>query len=92
MITINFFTTLRTFLKTKQVRIRAEEIRILDLLKQCEAQTPIPFLHKLLDENGNINPETMILVNGQNVLHLQGINTIVRNGTDVALFLLNGER
>lgn len=86
MININFFGTLRTFLKTKQVRITADELRVFELLQQCEARVSKPFLGKLVDENGNIRPGTMILVNGQNVLHLQGLHTIVRNGADIAIF------
>lgn len=86
MITVNFFTTLRVFLKSKQVRIYADEISVIELLKQCEVQTSKPFLYKLLNEDGNILPGTMILVNGQNVLQLHGIYTVVRNGADVALF------
>lgn len=86
MININFFGTLRTFLKTKQVRITADELRVIELLQQCEARVSKPFLEKLVDENGNIRPGTMILVNGQNVLHLQGLHTIVRNGADIAIF------
>ena len=39
-----------------------------------------------------ILPDTMILVNGQNVRHLQGIHTIVRNGADVALFPPGGPK
>lgn len=86
MIIVNFFTTLRIFLRTKQIKIQAEELRVLDLLKQCETRAARPFLHKLLDQDGNILPGTMILVNGQNVLHLNGVNTVVRNGADVAIF------
>jgi molybdopterin synthase sulfur carrier subunit len=86
MIIINFFTTLRSYLQTRQVRIQTEEMSVLELLLHCEMQTSKPFTHKLLDDDGNILPDTMILVNGQNVRHLQGIHTIVRNGADVALF------
>ena len=86
MIHVNFFATLRVFLKTKQVRISANELNMFELLQQCEAKVSKPFLHKLVDEEGNIRPGTMILVNGQNVLHLQGLHTIVRNGADIALF------
>ncbi len=86
MITVNFFTTLRSVVKTKQVRIHTTEICILDLLKQCETKTAASFLHKLVDKDGNLIPGTMILVNGQNVLNLHGVRTVVRNGADVALF------
>ncbi len=86
MITVNFFTTLRVFLKTKQARIYDDEITIFELLKQCEAQLSKSFLDRLFEKDGNLISGTMILVNGQNILHLRGINTVVRNGADVALF------
>lgn len=86
MIHVNFFATLRMFLKTKQVRISANELTMFELLQQCEAQVSKQFLQKLIDEEANIRPGTMILVNGQNILHLRGLHTIVRNGADIAIF------
>ncbi len=86
MITVNFFTTLRVFLKTKQVRVYDDEITIFELLQHCETQLSKPFLDRLFEKDGNLIPGTMVLVNGQNILHLQGIHTVVRNGSDVALF------
>lgn len=86
MINVNFFGTLRVFLKTKQVRVSVDELSVFELLQQCETKVSNPFLSKLVDEEGNIKSGTMILVNGQNVLHLQGLRTIVRNGADIAIF------
>lgn len=86
MINVNFFGTLRTFVKTKQVRISADELSVFELLQECEAKVSKPLLNKLIDKNGNIRPGTVILVNGQNVFHLQGLHTIVRNGADIAIF------
>lgn len=85
MITVNFFTTLRIFLNLKQVKIATPRLSIADLLTQCETQISRPFIHKLL-ENEKIIPGTMILVNGQNILHLRGVETIVNDGDEVALF------
>ena len=86
MIVIQFFTTLRDFLKTNQLSISAEEKSILELLQDCEAKTSKPFIHKLLDKDGAILPGSMILVNGRNVHSLQGSQTIVRNGEKVVIF------
>ena len=86
MITVNFFATLRTLLKTKQIRVHTDEINVLNLLQFCETQTAKPFLDKLLDEQGQLMADAMILVNGQNVLQLQGTQTVVRNGADIAVF------
>lgn len=89
MIRVNFFGTLKALLKTKQIRIYVDEIRIVDLLKLCETKTPESFLHKFFDKDGNIISGTIILVNGQNILQLHGVNTMVRNGADVVLFPAN---
>lgn len=86
MITVNFFSALRSALKNKQVRIYADEISVINLLKACETQTTKPLIEILLDEDEKLLPGTMILVNGQNVRQLHGVDTIVRNGSDVALF------
>ena len=86
MIIVNFFTTLRTYLKSRQARIHGEDLSIVELLQQCEAQTGKALLPKLISDDGSLIPGAMILINGQDILHLQGIRTIVRNGADVAVF------
>ena len=86
MIVIHFFAMLREFLKTKQIRIPAEEKSVLELLQYCETKTSKSFLYKLVDQDGAIRPDSMILVNGRNVLNLQGIQTIVKDGSNVAIF------
>ena len=86
MIVINFFAALRDFLKTRQISILAEEKSVLELLRYCEAKTSKLFIHKLVDKDGAIVPGSMILVNGRNVMNLQGIQTIVKDGAKVAIF------
>lgn len=86
MIIVNFFTTLRTYLKSRQARIYAEDISVAELLQRCETETGKALISKLVKDDGTLIPGTMILINGQNILHLQGVYTIVRNGADVAIF------
>jgi sulfur-carrier protein len=86
MITINFFTTLRLFLNTSQLKINAVALTMKDLLYACEKQTSKPFLHKLLDPHGNLIQGAIVLVNGHHVLHLEGLQTTVKDGDVVALF------
>ncbi len=86
MIIVNFFTTLRTYLKSRQARIYAEDVSIVELLQHCEAQTGKALLDKLINDDGSLIPGVIILINGQDILHLQGIRTIVRSGADVAIF------
>ena len=86
MITINFFTTLRLFLNTSQLKINVVALSMHDLLRACEQHTSKPFLHKLLDPQGNLIQGAIVLVNGHHVLHLDGLQTIVKDGDVVALF------
>ncbi|PIE32087.1 molybdopterin synthase sulfur carrier subunit [candidate division KSB3 bacterium] len=86
MIIVNFFTTLRIYLNSKQLRIQADEMSVQELLRYCETKLSRPFFYKLVDNDGSIRPGAMILVNGQNILHLHELQTIVRNGASVALF------
>ena len=86
MITVNFFNALETILNTKQIRVYADEIPVLDLLKACEMQASQPFLAHILNDHEHLLPATTILVNGQNVRQLHGVETIVRNGSDVVIF------
>jgi molybdopterin synthase sulfur carrier subunit len=91
MITVNFFTTLRLMLKIGEIRIDSiQESPIRDILQQVEnlvfKKTSKKFLFKLLDEDGNIKPGTLILINGKNVLDTDALDTIVKDGDTVALF------
>jgi molybdopterin synthase sulfur carrier subunit len=55
-------------------------------LDKTQTQIATPFLHKLLDENGEPHAGTIILVNRKNILHLQGLQTSVEDGDVLAFF------
>ncbi len=88
MITVNFFNELQHIVNRRQVRLYADEMRVLELLKACETELSTPFLEHVCDDRGALLPGTEILVNGQNIRHLHGVATIVRNGSDVAVFTI----
>ncbi|TFB09013.1 hypothetical protein E3V08_01680 [Candidatus Atribacteria bacterium MT.SAG.1] len=39
-----------------------------------------------MDKSGELLRGTIILVNGKNVLHLEKLNTIVKNGDEIDMF------
>ena len=43
-----------------------------------------PFLKKLFDENGELREYAIILVNGRDIRHLNGLKTKLNNGDKVA--------
>ncbi|GAK51737.1 MoaD family protein [Candidatus Moduliflexus flocculans] len=86
MITVNFFTTLRFFLNTRQIQFPAAELDIQTLLHLCEERLCKKFLHKLLTPDDQVMPGTIILINGLNIHHLNGLKTVVTGDDVVALF------
>jgi len=86
MITVKFFTTLSVLLRQKELQFDLTSATILHVLQLCETRTSKPFLHKLLDSHQKIIPGTIILLNGHNILHLNGLDTTAYNGDTLALF------
>lgn len=91
MIAVNFYTTLRLYLKLGEIQVDSiQEAPILEILQKSEVivveRTSQNFLCKLLDEDGNIKQGTIILINGRNVLDADGLKAIVRDGDTIALF------
>jgi len=91
MITINFFATLRLFLKLREIRIDSvQEAPIREILHKAEEivfeKTAKKFVRKFVDENGQPKQATMILINGKNILDADGLDTPVKDGDTVALF------
>ena len=91
MATVKFFTTLRLFLKIREIEIDLiKETSILNILQKTESvvfeKTSKKFLFKLLDEEGKIKRGTLILINGKNILDTDGLDAVVRDEDTVALF------
>jgi molybdopterin synthase sulfur carrier subunit len=58
----------------------------MDVLHRTQAQVGTPFLTKLLDDDGALKRGTIILVNGANIVHIDGLATTVQDGDEVSLF------
>ena len=87
MVTVQFFSLLRLLLKRDKLELPLEgEQTVGQLLQRIEQQLPAPILHKLLDCRGALHAGTIIMVNRRNILHLDGLDTAVRDGDMVALF------
>ncbi len=86
-IEVKFFATLRLHLGVATLKLNTDKglnvAELIDLLVQRFNDPKIK--EYLLDENGKIRTGTMILINGKNILHLDGLNSNVENGI-VAIF------
>ena len=56
------------------------------MLEKFQAGERIPVNHKLIDADGTPHVGTIILVNRRNILHLDKLDTQVRDGDVLALF------
>lgn len=87
MIRIEFYSLLRLLLKQDNLTLPAVEAETVgQLLQRLQGRLATPFLHKLLDERGELIPGTIILVNRRNILHLDKLDTPVEEGDTVAFF------
>ena len=87
MVTVQFYSLLRLLLRREKIELAAHDQETVgQLLHRIQQQLTTPILHKLLDESGGLHPGTIILVNRRNVLHLQGLDTPIRDGDIVAFF------
>jgi len=55
-------------------------------LEKFQAALPVPVSHRLIDAAGTLHQGTIILVNRRNILHLDGLGTVLYDGDVLALF------
>lgn len=87
MIQIQFFSLIRMLLKQADTQVAWQEgDTVQSVLEKTQAKIETPFLHKLLDVQGEPHAGTIILVNRKNILHLQGLQTPVADEDVLAFF------
>ena len=87
MVQIQFFGVLRMLLKRERLELHAVDGEtVAQLLARAQQELPSPFLPRLLDNAGGMHAGAIILVNRQNVHHLDGLQTPVRDADVVAIF------
>ena len=87
MIQIQFYSLLRLLLKQEKLELAAVENETVgQLLNRLQQQIATPFLHKLLDEGGQLHAGTIILINRYNIRHIDMLESKISAGDVVALF------
>jgi sulfur-carrier protein len=61
-----------------------------EIVDRNKRDAEVDIVHELLDENGSIRPGTLLLIDGKNVLHAEGVRTQVPYGSDLSLFPPSG--
>jgi len=86
MIKIKFFSLIRTYLGINEIEVEAASVSIYELILKAEKLISKKFLDQLIDEKRQILQGTMILINGRNIVHLDGINSNVQEGDEISIF------
>lgn len=87
MIKVKFYGTLQALLKTKEMSIPYfSEMDVKQLLIILQEKIKIDFKKKLVDNGGKIIPGTIILVNKQNIFHLNLLETQLNENHEVVIF------
>ncbi len=91
MATVKFYTLLRLKLGISEVEIETDNISLKELIYLTkEAINNDLVIKKVLDDDGKLRRGTNILVNGQNILSLDSIDTIIKKDDVVGLFPIGG--
>jgi len=89
-ITVKFFGVLRNLAGVTSIQIYTEEsLSIAKLLKIVCKKTEVALADKLL-ENGEIKKGTLLLIDGKNVVHLHGLDTLIPSDSTVSFFPPSG--
>ena len=89
MATIKFFTMLRLKLGISEIEVEANDITLKELIYRItDAISNELLIQKILDDKGNLSRGTNILVNGQSILRLNKLDTIIKNDDVVGFFPL----
>ncbi len=83
---VKFFATLRPLVGAKEAEV---ELRTKDtvgsVLEKLTAEYPA-LKERILDEEGNLQSSINVLVNGRNIRFLDGLDTAIQEGDQLALF------
>ncbi|MGM0413694.1 MAG: ubiquitin-like small modifier protein 1 [Bacillota bacterium] len=86
-IKVKLFSLFRKYIDDRQVELDPETNKtIRDLINSLDDRYGAIFSEKLLGEEETINPGTIILVNGQNIHHLNQLDTELKDGDILAIF------
>ena len=85
-VTVRFFTSLREKTqKREEVVELSGDITMMELLKRLSERYDRQFADYLYDKQGKIRSHFQLLVNGRNIATLQGLQTKLRAGDEVAI-------
>jgi len=85
---VKFFTLFRLEFGISEIvlNLKQDTIFLKDLLKIIDKETGKKVSEKLLYSEDKIKNSAIILVNGKNIFHLNGLETFIQDGDEISLF------
>ncbi len=85
---VKFFTLFRLEYGISELDLTfdKEEITVKELLDTIDKKTNKDISKKLFGDNEKVKTSAIILINGKNIFHLNGLNTEIVDGDNVSLF------
>ena len=91
MIKVKFFTLLRLYCGIEELDISADRITARDLLHRvCEELGSDLVIKKLLADDGSLLTGSILLIDGHDILDMDGLDTVISGGAAVSLFTPGG--
>ncbi len=81
---VRIYSTLRPFVGAEEVEVEASGT-VRDVLEEMADDYPT-LRKRVLDDGGNLHSSIIVLVNGRNIRFLDGPNTGIQEGDELALF------
>ena len=81
-IKVRFFANLREYTKTKELEVEGKTVRdVLEIL--CKR---FPGLKAIIFAGENISPYMNVFLNGENIVELRGLETVLHANDEIAIF------
>ena len=85
--TVKFFATLKLKLGVASVSVDGgQELTVGEAVRRAEETTGRPFWSEIFREDGATLPGAMVLLDGANITHLQGVDTPVGEAEAISIF------
>jgi molybdopterin synthase sulfur carrier subunit len=86
VIKLKVFGTLRQFFPAKQVEMEVQDgDTVRDALVRLAGEYPA-FGQRILNDEGNLQKAINVLVNGRSIAFLDGLDTTIQEGDELAIF------
>jgi molybdopterin synthase sulfur carrier subunit len=84
--TVKYFATIRDLTRENERRIDGRPGDLRELLTQLAERYGPPFRRAVFDGEDHLHKEIIIFVNGRNVLHLQRLDTPLKDDDEISIF------